>query len=110
MLWTDEEIRELITLWPSSSTAQLALRLHRPRAAIAGKVKRLRQEGALPRDVIKHFEVKPVQARPPGRAGVAQWRGATGVVTIPPPPIAVAEFRRPLAAASYLRDVPHRQC
>ena len=82
MLWTDEEIRELITLWPSLSTAQLALRLHRPRAAIAGKVKRLRQEGALPRDVIKHFEVKPVQARPPGdtchgsKAGAARWHGA----------------------------------
>ena len=77
MLWTDEEIRELITLWPSSSTAQLALRLHRPRAAIAGKVKRLRQEGALPRDVIKHFEVKPVQARPPGRTPVTAAKPAS---------------------------------
>ena len=32
---------------------------------MAGKVKRLRQEGALPPRADKHFDVKPVQARPP---------------------------------------------
>jgi GcrA cell cycle regulator len=62
MLWTDEEIRELITLWPTSSASQIASQLHRPRNAVVGKVKRLRQEGVLPRDVIKHYEAKP--ARP----------------------------------------------
>jgi len=43
MLWTDEEIRELITLWPTSSASQIASQLHRPRNAVVGKVKRLRQ-------------------------------------------------------------------
>jgi hypothetical protein len=31
MLWTDEEIRELISLWPTHSAAQLPMRLHRPK-------------------------------------------------------------------------------
>ena len=64
MLWTDEETRELITLWPTSSASQIASRLDRPRAAVTGKVNRLRQEGALPADVIKHYVVAPVQMRP----------------------------------------------
>jgi hypothetical protein len=41
--------------------------LQRPRAAIAGKVKRLRDEGVLPRDAINHCEVKPAQAGRKGR-------------------------------------------
>ena len=32
--------------------------------AAIGKVKRLRDEGVLPRDAIKHYEVKPAQAGP----------------------------------------------
>ena len=64
MLWTDEETRELITLWPTNSASQIASRLDRPRAAVTGKVNRLRQEGALPADVIKHYVVAPLQARP----------------------------------------------
>ena len=38
--WADDEIRELVTLWPMSTAAQIAFRLHRPRAAICGKAKR----------------------------------------------------------------------
>ena len=57
MLWTETEIRELITLWPTTSASQIARQLQRPRAAIAGKVKRLRDEGVLPRDAINHCEV-----------------------------------------------------
>jgi GcrA cell cycle regulator len=65
MLWTNEETRELVSLWPTHSTLQIARQLHRPRSAVAGKVKRLRQEGALPQQIAKHYEIKPVQARPP---------------------------------------------
>ena len=73
MLWTDEEIRELITLWPTSSASQIASQLHRPRNAVVGKVKRLRQEGTLPRDAIKHFAVKPARRRP--KRDRAAWGG-----------------------------------
>ena len=45
--WSAEEIRELVTLWPTSTAAQIAYRLHRPRAAICGKAKRLLEEGLL---------------------------------------------------------------
>ena len=83
MLWTETEIRELITLWPTTSASQIARQLQRPRAAIAGKVKRLRQEGALPRDMIKHFEVKPVQARPPRRTPVTAAKPAPLDGTVP---------------------------
>jgi GcrA cell cycle regulator len=64
MLWTETETRELITLWPSSSASQIARQLQRPKSAIIGKVKRLRDEGVLPRDAINHCEVKPAQAGP----------------------------------------------
>src|SRR5258707_2210835 len=45
--WTAEEIRELVTLWPTSTAAQIPYRLHRPRDAICGKAKRLLEEGLL---------------------------------------------------------------
>ena len=64
MLWTDEETRELITLWPTSSASLIASRLDRPCSAVTGKVYRLRQVGALPADVIKHYYVSPVLPRP----------------------------------------------
>ena len=43
--WTDEELRELIALWPTNSALQIAKRLRRPRSGICGKVGRLRQAG-----------------------------------------------------------------
>ena len=43
--WTDEELRELITLWPTHSVSQIVKRLHRPRWAIRSKAKRLRLDG-----------------------------------------------------------------
>ena len=64
MLWTDEETLELITLWPTSSASQIAKQLQRPRGAVAGKVKRLREEGVLPAEEIKHYAAVPVQAQP----------------------------------------------
>ena len=66
LLWTDEEIRELISLWPVASTTQIADRLHRSRSAVCRMVARLRQEGVLPSDAEKLFEVtpRPARARP----------------------------------------------
>jgi hypothetical protein len=46
--WTDEELRELVTLWPTNSASQIAKRLRRQRSAIRSKAERLRQEGLLP--------------------------------------------------------------
>ena len=48
--WTDEELRELITLWPTHSVSQIVKRLHRPRWAIRSKAKRLRLDGTKPHD------------------------------------------------------------
>ena len=64
MRWTDDELRELVALWPTNSAKQIARRLHRPRSAICGKAKRLRAEGVLPDGVHKHFDVVAVKARP----------------------------------------------
>lgn len=70
MLWTDQETRELIALWPVASAAQIAKRLHRPRSQVLGKARRLRQHGMLAANVEKHFEVSPwpQPARNPARA------------------------------------------
>ena len=46
--WTDEELRELITLWPTHSVSQIVKRLHRPRWAIRSKAKRLCLDGPPP--------------------------------------------------------------
>ena len=65
--WTDEEIRELVTLWPMSTAAQIAFRLRRPRAAICGKVKRLLREGLLEGKNAKHPNPRKrrTRAQPP---------------------------------------------
>jgi hypothetical protein len=57
--WTDEELRELVTLWPTHSASEIAKRLHRLRSAVRGKAVRLRQEGLLPPNLPKHFDVNP---------------------------------------------------
>jgi hypothetical protein len=57
--WTDEELRELVTLWPTNSASEIAKRLHRLRSAVRGKAVRLRQEGLLPPNLPKHFDVNP---------------------------------------------------
>jgi GcrA cell cycle regulator len=59
MRWTDDELRELVALWPTNSAKQIAKRLHRPRSAIRRKAMRLRQEGLLPPNLPKHFDVNP---------------------------------------------------
>ena len=57
--WTDEELRELVTLWPTNSASQIAKQLHRLRSAIRTKAMRLRQAGLLPPNLRKHFDVNP---------------------------------------------------
>src|SRR5258705_1766841 len=45
---------------------KIAKRLHRLRSAIRGKAVRLRQEGLLPPDLPKHFDVNPPKRPRPG--------------------------------------------
>jgi GcrA cell cycle regulator len=66
--WTDEELRELITLWPTHSVSQIAKRLHRQGSEIRSKAKRLRLDGLPPHSPSEHFEdfdVNPPKRRPP---------------------------------------------
>jgi hypothetical protein len=76
--WTDEEIRELVNLWPTSTAAQIAYRLHRPRAAVCGKAKRLLQKGLLQGKNAKH----PNPRRRRTRAHLPQIR-----IMLPPPQV-----------------------
>ena len=48
--WTDEDLQELATLWPTHSVSELVDKLHRPRGAIRSKAKRLRLDGAQTHD------------------------------------------------------------
>ena len=65
--WTDEELRELINLWPTYSVSQLVKRLHRPRWAIRSKAKRLRLDGVQPHNPPEDVEAinNPPKRRPP---------------------------------------------
>jgi len=65
--WTDEELRELITLWPTHSVSQIVKRLHRPRWAIRSKAKRLRLDGLSPHNPSEDVEAidNPPKRRPP---------------------------------------------
>ena len=65
--WTDEELRELITLWPPHSVSQIVERLHRPRWAIRSKAKRLRLDGLSPHNPSEDVEAidNPPKRRPP---------------------------------------------
>ena len=62
--WTDEELPELTTLWPTHSVSQIVKRLHRPRWAIRIKAKRLCLDGLPPHNP-EHFGVNPPKRRPP---------------------------------------------
>ena len=66
--WTDDELRDLITLWPTHSVSQIAKRLRRQRSEIRSKAKRLRLDGLPPHNPSEHFEhfdVNPPKRRPP---------------------------------------------
>ena len=45
--WTDEEISTLVSMWPTHTVRQIANTLHRSRAVITERVKRLRERGLL---------------------------------------------------------------
>jgi hypothetical protein len=93
--WTDEETRELVTLWPTHSAMQIAIRMHRPRAAICAKANRLRRKGLLP-DGEKHFDLMhPLHGRPPQ------------VLPLPPPP--PPDDRLAMRPCSLL-DLNDRRC
>jgi hypothetical protein len=63
--WTDEELRELVTLWPTNSASQIAKQLHRRRSAICRKAERLCRDGLLPHNPAQDFDVFPSKRRPP---------------------------------------------
>ena len=90
--WTDEELRELTTLWPTHSVLQIAKQLHRPRAAIRSKAKRLRLDGPPPHnpsdDAGNLPKRRPLKAGPFGRGRRSQREdrakldgAATGALT-----------------------------
>jgi hypothetical protein len=62
--WTDEELRELATLWAKHSMSEIVERLHRPRWAIRSKAKRLRLDGLRPHNPNEDVEaVNPPKRR-----------------------------------------------
>jgi hypothetical protein len=62
--WTDEELRELATLWPKLSVSEIVKRMHRPRWAIRSKAKRLRLDGMRPHNPSDDVEaVNPPKRR-----------------------------------------------
>ena len=72
--WTDEELRELTTLWPTHSVLQIAKQLHRPRAAIRSKAKRLRLDGPLPHYPSEDVDAGDLAKRRPLKAANGQGR------------------------------------
>jgi hypothetical protein len=72
--WTDEELQELATLWPTHSVSELVDRLHRPRWAIRSKAKRLRLDGMRPHNPSEDVE----EINPPKR----RW-GQAKKITVP---------------------------
>ncbi len=95
--WTDEETRELVTLWPTHSAMQIAIRMHRPRAAICAKANRLHRKGLLP-DGEKHFDLMhPLHGRPPQ------------ILPLPPPPPPPPDDRLAMRPCSLL-DLNDRRC
>ena len=71
--WTDEELRELFTLWPTHSVSEPVERLHRPRWAIRSKAQRLRLDGLRSHNPSEDDEAvnppkrRPLKARPHSR-------------------------------------------
>ena len=55
--WTDDELRELSTLWPTTPVSQIAKRLNRQLSEIRSKAKRLRLKGLPPHNP-EHFGFK----------------------------------------------------
>ena len=72
--WTDEELRELTTLWPTHSVSQLVEQLHRPRAAIRSKAKRLCLDGPPPHYPSEDVDADDLAKRRPLKAANGQGR------------------------------------
>ena len=47
--WTEQELRTLLSMWPTSSRLQIAETLHRSPQAIGAMASRLREKGLLER-------------------------------------------------------------
>jgi len=66
--WTVKEIETLLKLWPTKSATQIAREIQRSRAAVCGKMNRLRCDGVIPGYLPKHLEIdlrrKPKLNRP----------------------------------------------
>ena len=52
--WTDEELCELIDLWPTHSVAQIAKRLHRSPSATRERARQLLRDGVLEGTTASH--------------------------------------------------------
>ena len=52
--WTDEELCELIDLWPNHSVAQIAKRLHRSPSATRERARQLIRDGVLEGTMASH--------------------------------------------------------
>src|SRR6187402_1039911 len=52
--WTDEELCELIDLWPTHSVAQIAKRLHRSPSATRERARQLLRDGVLEGTMASH--------------------------------------------------------
>ena len=88
--WTDEELRELISLWPTHS--QIVKRLHRPRWAIRSKAKRLRLDGAQPLnpEYDEHVGVNQPKRR---------WRQSK--ITPPKSPLVMSPYSTAVSACPF---------
>jgi len=53
-LWTDEELCELIDLWPTHSVAQIAKRLHRSPSSTGQRARQLLKDGVLEGTMASH--------------------------------------------------------
>ena len=55
--WTVNEIETLLKLWPTKSATQIAREIQRSRAAVCGKMNRLRSDGVIPSYLPKQLEI-----------------------------------------------------
>jgi hypothetical protein len=70
--WTDDEIRELVALWPTNSLVQIAITLHRPPGGIYAKAKELRKIGLVKAKKACQNKIdkrRSTQVNPAGPAG-----------------------------------------
>ena len=61
--WTDQELRELVTLWPTNSASQIAKQLHRRRSAICRKASSCGRRDCY-RTILPRISTVSVKGRP----------------------------------------------